>query len=68
MDSAERALFVIGKDGIITWNYLSPISVNPGADGILEALENLAQAGEAHDQAKVPVSPKITCRAQKTPR
>ena len=37
----ERALFVIGKDGIITWNYLSPISVNPGADGILEALENL---------------------------
>jgi peroxiredoxin len=38
---SERALFVIGKDGIITWNYLSPISVNPGADGILEALENL---------------------------
>jgi peroxiredoxin len=38
---AERALFVIGKDGIITWNYLSPISVNPGADGILEALESL---------------------------
>jgi peroxiredoxin len=30
----ERALFVIGKDGVITWNYLSPISVNPGADGI----------------------------------
>jgi peroxiredoxin len=40
---AERALFVIGKDGIITWNYLSPVSVNPGADGILEALENLPQ-------------------------
>ena len=37
----ERALFVIGKDGVITWNYLSPVSVNPGADGILEALENL---------------------------
>lgn len=37
----ERALFVIGKDGMITWNYLSPISVNPGADGILEALESL---------------------------
>lgn len=37
----ERALFVIGKDGIIAWNYLSPIRVNPGADGILEALENL---------------------------
>ena len=38
---AERALFVIDKDGVITWSYLSPIRVNPGADGILEALENL---------------------------
>ncbi|PSH02696.1 MAG: peroxiredoxin [Acidobacteria bacterium] len=38
---SERALFVIGKDGVITWSYLSPIRENPGADGILEALENL---------------------------
>jgi peroxiredoxin len=38
---AERALFVIDKEGVITWSYLSPIRVNPGADGILEALENL---------------------------
>jgi peroxiredoxin len=37
----ERALFVIDKNGIIAWNYLSPIRVNPGADGILEALEAL---------------------------
>jgi len=37
----ERALFVIDKNGIITWSYLSPVAVNPGADGILEALENL---------------------------
>jgi len=37
----ERALFVIDKDGIIRWSYISPISVNPGADGILEALEAL---------------------------
>ena len=37
----ERALFVIDKNGIITWSYCSPIAVNPGADGILEALENL---------------------------
>jgi len=37
----ERALFVIGKDGIITWSYCSPIAVNPGADGILQALEEL---------------------------
>jgi peroxiredoxin len=38
---SERALFVIDKDGVITWSYLSPIRVNPGADGILEALEAL---------------------------
>ena len=37
----ERALFVIDKDGIIRWSYCSPIGVNPGADGILEALESL---------------------------
>jgi peroxiredoxin len=38
---SERALYVIDKDGIIRWSYLSPIGVNPGADGILEALEAL---------------------------
>jgi peroxiredoxin len=38
---SERALFVIDKDGVITWSYLSPVSVNPGADGILSALESL---------------------------
>jgi peroxiredoxin len=37
----ERALFVIDKNGVITWSYCSPIQVNPGADGILEALEAL---------------------------
>jgi peroxiredoxin len=37
----ERALFVLDKNGIITWSYLSPIAENPGADGILEALEGL---------------------------
>lgn len=39
----ERALFVIDKDGIIRWSYLSPVAENPGADGILEALEALSQ-------------------------
>jgi peroxiredoxin len=38
---SERALFVIDKDGKISWSYLSPLGVNPGADGILEALEAL---------------------------
>ena len=37
----ERALFVIDKNGVIAWSYLSPIAINPGADEILEALENL---------------------------
>ena len=38
----ERALFVIDADGIIRWSYVSPVGVNPGADGILRALEALA--------------------------
>jgi peroxiredoxin len=37
----ERALFVLDPDGAIFWSYLSPIAVNPGADGILDALERL---------------------------
>jgi peroxiredoxin len=37
----ERALFVIDPQGVITWSYLSPIGENPGADGILTALEQL---------------------------
>jgi peroxiredoxin len=38
---AERALFVIDRAGVISWSYLSPIGVNPGADGILRALAAL---------------------------
>jgi peroxiredoxin len=38
---SERALFVIDKNGVITWNHLSPVGLNPGADGILNALEAL---------------------------
>jgi len=41
--TSERAIFVIDGDGIIRWSYLSPAEVNPGADGILAALEALAQ-------------------------
>jgi peroxiredoxin len=40
--TSERALFVLDGDGIIHWSYCSPIAVNPGADGILSALESLA--------------------------
>lgn len=38
---SKRALFVIDKEGKIAWSYLSPTAVNPGADGILDALEEL---------------------------
>lgn len=38
---SERALFLVDKNGDITWSYLSPMGENPGADGILEALEGL---------------------------
>lgn len=37
----ERALFVIDKNGTISWSYCSPVGINPGADGILQALEEL---------------------------
>lgn len=39
-----RALFVIDEQGIIQWSYLSPDGINPGADGILDALESMTAA------------------------
>ena len=44
---AERALFVVDAQGTIRWSYLSPVGVNPGADGILTALESLSEKHEA---------------------
>ena len=38
---SERALFVIDSEGVIRWSLLSPDGINPGADGILAALESL---------------------------
>ena len=37
----ERALFVIDDAGVIRWSYCSPIAINPRAEGIIEALEQL---------------------------
>lgn len=37
----QRAIYVIDEEGIIRWAYLSPKGINPGADGILEALEEI---------------------------
>ena len=38
---SKRALFVLDEQGVIQWSYLSPDGINPGADGILEALETM---------------------------
>jgi peroxiredoxin len=39
--TSERALFVVDAKGFVRWSYVSPMGVNPGADGILAALESL---------------------------
>jgi peroxiredoxin len=43
--TSERALYVVDADGIIRWSYVSPVGVNPGADGILRALDGLRNEG-----------------------
>jgi len=43
--TSGRALFVIDKQGVVRWSYLSPMGVNPGADGIIDALEALNDGG-----------------------
>jgi peroxiredoxin len=45
--TSERTLYVIDAEGIVRWGYISPENVNPGADGILRALESLTEGGAA---------------------
>ena len=49
--TSQRALFLIDAAGVIQWSYLSPMGVNPGADGVLSALERLAGKGATRDSA-----------------
>lgn len=49
--TTERALFVLDGEGNIHWSYVSDPGVNPGADGILQALEQLRQPGGVHEPA-----------------
>jgi peroxiredoxin len=49
---SERALFVLDKDGVIRWSYCSPVGVNPGADGILAALESLGARRDTREPAR----------------
>ena len=53
--TAERALFVIDSQGLIVWSYVSPVGVNPGADGILRALQSLGHR-ESNTDLTLPVS------------
>jgi peroxiredoxin len=41
--TSERALFVVDETGVIRWSHVSPIGVNPGADGIFDALEAMGE-------------------------
>jgi dipeptidyl aminopeptidase/acylaminoacyl peptidase len=41
--TSERALFVLDQEAVIHWSYVSPVGVNPGAAGILRALEELTE-------------------------
>jgi peroxiredoxin len=52
--TSQRSLYVLDKDGIIRWNYLSPVGVNPGADGILRALESMTpdQRGQSEQPSE----------------
>ena len=43
--TSERALYVIDAEGIVHWSFVSPYGINPGADGILRALEDLGKGG-----------------------
>ena len=48
---AERALFVLDEHGVVFWSYCSPVAINPGADGILDALDRM-DAGPSEAQAR----------------
>jgi peroxiredoxin len=67
---SNRALFVIDRDGVIRWSFLSPMGVNPGADGILTALESLTRdepSAASTQLADVPQTPQQSSGAS-TPR
>src|SRR5256884_5236150 len=56
--TSTRALFVLDGNGVIRWSYLSPTEVNPGADGIFAALDELVSVDETSRRAEreVPLS------------
>jgi peroxiredoxin len=64
---SERALFVIDKNGIITWSYCSPIAVNPRGRRHPGSPGEFAQRGEDAWLSSEHLShPEITSRGRKT--
>ena len=49
LGECKRALYVIDKSGIIQWSYLSPSGMNPGADGIMQALQDIEQEKQKNE-------------------
>jgi peroxiredoxin len=62
--TSQRALFLIDPDGVVQWSYLSPMGVNPGADGVLSALERLAGKGAARNSAARDEQPRSEPRSE----
>ena len=63
--TSERALYVIDGDGVMRWSYVSPVGFNPGADGILSALEATRSRRETGD-ARLSGRPRSRCRSATT--
>lgn len=53
---AGRALFVVDEEGVVRWSHVSPIGVNPGADGVLKALEEMDAAKQANTGGGTPTT------------
>lgn len=49
---SERALFLIDEEGTIRWSHLSPIGINPGAEGLLDALESVSQQKQTPEDSQ----------------
>src|SRR4051794_12708232 len=68
--AAERALFVLDGEGRVFWSHVSPIEINPGADGVLVALEQLTgkppELAPAAPQAEAEPAPRPQPSRQET--
>ena len=51
---AARALFLVDAAGAVRWRHVAPDAANPGADGVLTALEALDPPGRPPDADNVP--------------